>query len=272
MNAIGRKQTTPSGTLIAMAWIGVPLTTPRRTVALLSANDAADRIAKMAPSTGGFAFAISRRGFGLRGEEIPQPLAHRVGGLRRPFAEALAGAHAELAGATLSLMSCVGSVERSRSASSMFWMSSVRSTPTRSVCSIGPSTAIRAPKPLLTTSSMVSASQTPDAISAIASRLSACCSRLPTKPGMSFFTCTGLRPASRNSAMVLAHGLVAGLFVLRDLDQRHEMRRIPEMRADHALAMLELLADPRRGNGRAVAGEDRRRARSGLRARRRAAA
>ena len=109
-----------------------------------------------------------------------------------------------LPAATLSLMNCVGSVERSRSASSTFWMSSVRSTPTRSVCSIGPSTAIRAPKPLLTTSSMVSASQTPDAISAMASRLSACCSRLPTKPGMSFFTCTGLRPASRNSAMVLA--------------------------------------------------------------------
>ena len=61
---------------------------------------------------------------------------------------------------------------------------------------------MRAPKPLLTTSSMVSASQTPAATSAIASRLSACCSRLPTKPGMSFFTCTGLRPASRSSAMV----------------------------------------------------------------------
>ena len=41
----------PSGTVIAMPWIGVPLTTPRRTVALFRANDAADRIAKMAPST-----------------------------------------------------------------------------------------------------------------------------------------------------------------------------------------------------------------------------
>jgi hypothetical protein len=109
-----------------------------------------------------------------------------------------------LPAATLSLMNCVGSVERSRSASSTFWISRVRSTPTRSVCSIGPSTAIRAPKPLLTTSSMVSASQTPEAISAMASRLSACCSRLPTKPGMSFFTCTGFRPASRSSVMVLA--------------------------------------------------------------------
>ena len=34
------------------------------------------------------------------------------------------------------------------------------------------------------------------------------------------------------------------------------MRRIPEMRADHALAVLELVADLGRGNGRAVAGED----------------
>ena len=34
-----------------MAWIGVPLTTPRRAMALFKANDAADRIAKMAPST-----------------------------------------------------------------------------------------------------------------------------------------------------------------------------------------------------------------------------
>ncbi len=41
----------PSGTVMAIAWIGVPLTTPRRMVALFSANDAADRIEKMAPST-----------------------------------------------------------------------------------------------------------------------------------------------------------------------------------------------------------------------------
>src|SRR3954465_4841006 len=55
----------------------------------------------------------------------------------------------------------------------------------------------------------------------------------------------------------LLHGLVACLFVLRHLDERTEMRRIPEMRADPALAMLELLADPGRRNSRAVAGEDR---------------
>src|SRR5215212_4494540 len=55
----------------------------------------------------------------------------------------------------------------------------------------------------------------------------------------------------------LLHGLGAGLFVLRDLDEWNEMWRIPEMRADHPFAMLELLADPRRRDGRAVAGEDR---------------
>ena len=55
-----------------------------------------------------------------------------------------------------------------------------------------PSTAMRAPKPSFTTVSSVSASQTPAATSAIASRFSACCSRLPMKPGISRRTCTGL--------------------------------------------------------------------------------
>ena len=40
-----------------------------------------------------------------------------------------------------------------------------------------------------------------------------------------------------------AHHGVAGLFVLDDLDQRHQMRRIPEMRADDALAVFEIAAD-----------------------------
>src|SRR6476469_6270223 len=76
--------------------------TPRRTDALLSANDMAERSARMATSTGDSAFLFPP-GFGLPGEEIPQALAHRVGGLRGPFAEALAGAHAELAGCDLVL-------------------------------------------------------------------------------------------------------------------------------------------------------------------------
>src|SRR4051794_25882498 len=76
--------------------------TPRRTDALLSANDMAERSARMAPSTSGSVFLFPP-GFGLVGEKISQALAHRVGGLRGPFAEALAGAHAELAGCDLVL-------------------------------------------------------------------------------------------------------------------------------------------------------------------------
>ena len=48
----------------------------------------------------------------------------------------------------------------------------------------------------------------------------------------------------------------AGLLVLDHLDQRHEMRRIPEMRADDAVAVLEIAPDLGRGDRRAVAGED----------------
>ena len=98
----------------------------------------------------------------------------------------------------------------------------------------------------------------------MASRLSACCSRLPTKPGMSFLHMHRLSAGVAQELDGLSHGLVAGHFVLDHLDQRHEMRRIPEMRADHALAMLELCADLGRGDCRAVAGEDRCRARSAL--------
>src|SRR6476469_3262326 len=95
---------TPSPAIQAVALAGHCENRPRSPVshALLSANDMAERSARMAPSTGDSAFLFPP-GFGLPGEEIPQPLAHRVGGLRRPFAEALAGAHAELAGCDLVL-------------------------------------------------------------------------------------------------------------------------------------------------------------------------
>ncbi len=129
--------------------------------------------------------------------------------------------------------------------------------PTRSDCSIGPSTAVRAPKPSRTTTSMVSASQTPAATSAIASRFIACCKRLPTKPGTSRRTWTGVFPASRNSPMVRSTTSGAGLFVLDHLDQRHQMRRIPEMRADDAFTMRQMTADLGRRDRRTVAGKDR---------------
>src|SRR5262249_4594494 len=120
--ATGRKQTTPIGTLIAMACAGVPVTTPRRAAALFKANVAADRTENRTPSTQNLGHyscdveygtgarrllneicrgSMQPRGlpsrFGLFGEESPQPLAHRIRAFRRPLAEALASAHAELA-------------------------------------------------------------------------------------------------------------------------------------------------------------------------------
>src|SRR6185436_4176161 len=82
--------------------MGVPLMTPRRTDALLSANAMAERSERMAPSTGRLRFLFPP-GLGLLGKKISQALAHRVGGLWGPFAKALAGAHAELSGCDLVL-------------------------------------------------------------------------------------------------------------------------------------------------------------------------
>ena len=93
-----------------------------------------------------------------------------------------------------------GRAVRSISGSTVWWIASVRSVPTRSAFSSGPSTASRRPKLALITVSTVSASQMPCSTSAIASRHSACCSRLPTKPGTSFFTCTGVLPTASCSA------------------------------------------------------------------------
>src|ERR1051325_1054832 len=49
-SAAGVKQTRPIGTVIAIAWMTVPVTTPRRAAALLNAMVAADRIPRSAPS------------------------------------------------------------------------------------------------------------------------------------------------------------------------------------------------------------------------------
>jgi hypothetical protein len=40
----------PIGMVMAIAWLGVPVTTPRRTVALFNANAAADMMEKTTPS------------------------------------------------------------------------------------------------------------------------------------------------------------------------------------------------------------------------------
>jgi hypothetical protein len=47
-----RNSGTPSGTVIAMAWVMLPVMTPRRALALLNANVTAARSAKNPPSTG----------------------------------------------------------------------------------------------------------------------------------------------------------------------------------------------------------------------------
>src|SRR5215470_11344063 len=62
------------------------------------------------------------------------------------------------------------------------------------------------PNAALITVSTVSASQMPCSTSETASRQSACCNRLPMKPGTSFLTCAGVLPAVRCSVMV--HSMV----------------------------------------------------------------
>src|SRR5262245_60363295 len=53
MTATKRKQSTPIGTVSAMPWAGVPVTTARRAAALLRAKLAAERTARVTPSTRG---------------------------------------------------------------------------------------------------------------------------------------------------------------------------------------------------------------------------
>jgi len=50
---------------------------------------------------------------------------------------------------------------------------------------------------------------------------------------------------------------IAGGVRLDDLDQRHQMRRVPELRAENPFAVLQKLADVSRTDGRGIAGEDR---------------
>ena len=197
------------------------------------------------------------RSLGLLGEEIPQPLAHRVGRLRRPFAKAFAGAHAELAGCDLVLdelgrlgraveigQQHVLDVEGEIDADQVGLLHRAEHRHARAeaafdhlVDGVGVADAGRDQRDRLALQGMLQpvADEARDVL----------------------LDMHRISPGVAQQRYGLSHRLVAGLFVLRHFDQRNEMRRIPEMRADHALAVLELLADPRRGNGRAVAGEDR---------------
>src|SRR5262249_59685255 len=50
--ATTRKHATPIGTVSAVPWIGVPVTTPRLAAVMFNANDAAESRERIAPSTG----------------------------------------------------------------------------------------------------------------------------------------------------------------------------------------------------------------------------
>src|SRR5712691_5915593 len=50
--ATGRKHATPIGIVSAVPWLGEPVTTPRRAAVMFNAKLAADRMDRMAPSTG----------------------------------------------------------------------------------------------------------------------------------------------------------------------------------------------------------------------------
>ena len=158
--------------------------------------------------------------------------------LRRPFAEALAALEAELTlgHEPFQIGRRARAGCRCRAARSCGWRASGRCRPGRR-SPAGPSTASRRPNAALMTVSTVSASQMPRSTSEIASRHSACCRRLPMKPGTSFFTCAGILPASACSFMVKSIACRRGPLRADDLDQRHQERRIPPVRAERALAV-----------------------------------
>ena len=196
----------------------------------------------MAPSTGATVRLRRYRSaaaLACSAEKIPQPLAHRIGGLRRPFAEALAGAHAELAGGDHvldELRRLGGAVEVGH----------------QHVLDV--ESEVDADEVGLLHRSEHRHSRAETALDHLVDGVGVADARRDQCDGLAlermlqpvadearnvFFTCTGLRPASRKAPWSWRR-FVAGLFVLRHLDQRDEMRRIPEMRADHAVAVLEL--------------------------------
>src|SRR5262249_10843640 len=139
----------------------------------------------------------------------------------------------------------------------VLWIAKVRSVPTRSAFSSGPSTASRRPNAALITVSTVSASQMSFSTSEIASRHSACCRRLPTKPGTSFFTCTGVLPAS--ACRVIAKSVTAceRPFGPDPPTKGPPEGRVPPMSAERAGAVLKTAHDGgNRDHGR-IAGKNR---------------
>ena len=112
--------------------------------------------------------------------------------------------------------------------------------PPMSADSIGPVIPRRRPIELRTTASIASADAAPDAHRLHASRSSANCRRLPMKPGISrSITAGSLPPRAHGVARPRQH-VGRRLAAAAHLDQRDQLRRVPEVRRDHPLAMRDL--------------------------------
>src|ERR1700757_558997 len=193
--------------------------------------------------------------FGLVGEKARQPAAHRISFFRGPFAKALAGFHAKLAGLDLVAQEWV----RSRRAVKVA-IKHLRDIELK----------IKADEVRLLHGPEHRCARAESFAHDCVDRLSIADTRRDQRDSFAFHRV--LKPVADESRNVAAdmnrhfsgptqqlHGsfynIAAGLLVLNDFDQRHQMRRIPEMRADHPFAMHEMSTNLSRGNRRTVAGE-----------------
>ena len=83
-------------------------------------------------------------------------------------------------------------------------MAAITSRPDRSADSSGPIAGKRIPKLVRTARSMSAADATPASSSAIASRTTACCMRVPRKPSTSWCSTTGTLPIARTRSVASA--------------------------------------------------------------------
>src|SRR5262245_28100547 len=196
-------------------------------------------------------FSLSRPR--LLGQIAPQPLAYLVGLFRRPGAKAFAALHAELAGLDLLLQERMrvrtaiqvgdehvadveGEIEPDEIG--LFHRAEYRHASAEAalyhrVDRLGVADAGGDERDRLTLQRMLQAvADEARNVAAHMDRLAACSGK-------------EIDGAENN--------IIRGPFGLDHLVQRHEMRRIPEVRADHALAVLEVAADLGRWDRRAVA-------------------
>ena len=126
-----------------------------------------------------------------------------------------------------------------------------------SAFSMGARIGSRRPGPKRMLSSTVAASAMPCSTIEMASRHSACCRRLATKPGTSFLQSMGCLPTRRSRSMVRSTTAGVDLLGAHHLDQRDQVGRVPEVRADDPLLVRRLLGDLRDAHHRGVGAEDR---------------